>query len=512
MLFLLGCMDWSILDLKDHDTGVPADTGELAEVVPAVEDTGGGSTADTADTGGSEDTAPPIDTGPEPVPCADELLSGRDDDGNGEVDDLYAAEAAAELYSSEGRHLGYRLEDLGDQDGDGLTDLGVSGIYAMNGSESRDSGRVFVVPGGTCGERDVDELPTLHGEHDEGASVALTSLGDVDGDGWDDLAVGAPTHTWHNTSVLPRVYVVHGPVQSDAQLADVAEATLVSESSTYGFGAALSTTDVTDDGTADLLVGARGYPDWSGSVLVYEGPVSGSLVTADATARLAGDGYAAVTCVVGDMDGDGRDEVGVGEYGHADGKGALTLVTGPLSGTVDLTSEALRVVGDQADDRLGAACQGLDWNGDGHADLVGMASGAGETRIWLSDGSLPSSLTLSADVHIGSTTSHGSSVYSTMRALDDLDGDGDAELIVGDGGYNGMQGRAVLLYGGLADGTYDLDTVSDTVLEGADADSRFGFSFALGHVDSDGVLDLFVSAPGENEGDKSRVYGFVTGF
>ncbi|MCP4810076.1 MAG: VCBS repeat-containing protein, partial [Proteobacteria bacterium] len=306
----------------------------------------------------------------------------------------------------------------------GLTDLGVSGIYAMNGSESRDGGRAFVVSGGTCGERDVDETPTLSGASDEGASVALTGLGDVDGDGWDDLAVGAPTHTWHNTSVLPRVYVVHGPFTADASLGDVAEATLWADSSSTGFGGSISSTDVTGDGTADLLVGARGYPDWSGSVFLYEGPVTGELSTGDAHARLAGDGYTSMTCVVGDVDGDGQDEFAAGEYGYSDERGALTLLTGPLEGEIDLTGQAARAVGAAAGDRMGAACDGLDWNGDGYADLVGMSAGVGETRIWLSEGSLPASLELEADLLVGPTTDHEGSVYGTLKALGDLDRDG----------------------------------------------------------------------------------------
>ena len=102
--------------------------------------------------------------------------------------------AQAPLYdlfsTTAGDALGSSVVGLGDVDGDGFGDLAV-GVKHATGTQA-DSGVVHIYSG-----RDGTQIRVIDGERTgDWFGHSLATLGDVDGDGRGDLSVGAPKHEW----------------------------------------------------------------------------------------------------------------------------------------------------------------------------------------------------------------------------------------------------------------------------------------------------------------------------
>lgn len=384
-----------------------------------------------------------------------------------------------------------------DLDADCLPDLAM-------GSPAASEGRVWIVSdAATITERAPVDDVAMTGLRGRFVGWLAHGVGDADGDGVNDLAVGRGESLDERGAGEGAAYLVDGEALPAAS--SLLDARAEIEEQTLGdmvrFGVL---SDLDGDGLADLTVGARSDDDgtweWTGpgSAAIYlEGGPTGTRSSVDADAVLYGTWFElglGASLAAADLDGDGYADLLIGAPEWEEGVGVVAIVSGNPRGTWDhqVSSEASTLVygGEGAlslgDDPL---CAPGDLDGDGGPDLA--LSSAASGSVWLWSG-VPSGTTSTdaADVRIdGDAGSFGAALAVTT----DHDRDGAAELVVGDprSGDVGAVHLFALPLGGAP--TLSPADAAGTAL-GETAGDGFGSALAvLGDV-------LAVGAPGVDEG------------
>ncbi|GDX80268.1 hypothetical protein LBMAG42_20790 [Deltaproteobacteria bacterium] len=256
--------------------------------------------------------------------------------------------------------FGQSLANAGDFNGDGLDDLvsGATSSAGVNGNEPC-CGAVGLILGGDPADFWVD--PIIMGDEEYsyfGEEVAGGA--DIDGDGLDDLAIGAPGGSG-------AAYVFLGGFTGTLHPADAA--VKFTGSGGYSLGSSLALFDDTDgDGFAELLLCDVTYTKAS----YYLSPLSGAAST---TLADAGYGFGYAVGNAGDVDGDGRDDVlvtdpyAIGGDGKSDG--AAYVFFAPLApGSLTPTDAGGTLIGPNGGDQAGQAAGGVgDLDGDGFGDF-----------------------------------------------------------------------------------------------------------------------------------------------
>ena len=312
---------------------------------------------------------------------------------------------------------------------------------------------------------------------------AAAGIGDIDGDGFDDIAAGAVGGT---TSTPGRVKVWTGSTTGPDPLV-TADPTPASATWQYGRSVA-GNGDLNNDGYDDLVVGGD-HRAW-----VHYGAATG---LGGANDRLddpfgSASSFGYSVAIAGDLDGDGVDDLVVGDPGWSGSQGAAHRFGGTAAGVSNTASESL--VGDSAGEWFGVAVAGAgDVNGDGFGDLVvGAHAWNGIVgRVYLFVGAA-SGLSSTAD-----TTLSGIDPLDNFgRAVDgagDVNMDGYDDVVIGVFNGAGAYGSVVVHHGS----STGLDPTATTTVVGPAYGSKFGQSVAaLGDVDGDGYPDVAMGGHG----------------
>jgi hypothetical protein len=363
------------------------------------------------------------------------------------------------------------------------------------------------------GENDDDAL----GWSDGGTCIA--SVGDVNGDGYADLVVGAPYHDAEGVN-KGKVYVYRGSPSGPSVIPGFT-ATGHTDWDQLGHGVA-GVGDVNGDGYADILVGAPGVDaggNAKGQAYLYPGG-SGGLSSSLAFTITGQADYDALGLSVGgagDVNGDGYADVLVGApLARVGGvsRGQAYLYMGDGGGLS--SSPTFTATGRADGDQLGAPVTNAgDVNGDGYADILIGASGVdaggsdrGQAYLHLggSAGLSPSpafTITGQADYD---------GLGFSVGGAGDVDGDGYADVLIGapgvDAGGSG-RGQAYLYLGGSS----GLSSSPAFTITGQSDDDNLGISVAgAGDVNGDGYADILIDAPGAPGGTyKGQVYLYLGG-
>jgi hypothetical protein len=395
--------------------------------------------------------------------------------------------------------FGYSSSSAGDVNGDGYDDV-IIGAYLYDNGET-DEGQALVYYGGPFGPAIASDWTAESDQAGAWFGRSVSSAGDVNGDGYDDVIVGAPTYDRGETNEGV-AFVYCG---SDTGLSTTPDWIADCNQAGAYFGAAVSSAgDVNDDGYDDVIVGAYAYDGGEtdeGRAFVYHGSASGLSNTAVWAAQInqSDAEFGRSVSSAGDVNGDGYDDVIVGAFAYESGEaneGAAFVYHGSasgLSGTADWTAQS-----DQADAFFGCSVSGAgDVNGDGYGDVVVGAYlyDNGETNEGCAFGyeGSASGLSTMAD-WIGESDQVGSRFGWSVSGAGDLNGDTYGDVIVGAYEYtNGEsdEGR-VFVYRGAPTG---LSGVADWTAESDQAGAYFGRSVAgAGDVNGDGAPDIIVGA------------------
>ena len=474
---------------------------------------------------------------------------------------------------------GFSVSSAGDVNGDGYDDL----IIGANRADIT-AGETYVVYGagsaaGTEGVLDLSALDGTNGftlagiELVDFSGISVSSAGDVNGDGYDDLIIGASGGDPGGYSRAGETYVVYGGAHAPGADGVLALSALdgtngftlngidVNDRSGYSVSSA---GDVNGDGYDDLIIGARGADPGgdlgSGETYVVYGGAPGTDGVLDLSMLDGSNGFilngidaddssGISVSSAGDVNGDGYDDLIIGARGADSRTGETYVVYGGArmpgtDGVLDLSmldgTNGFILNGIDEEDYSGRAVSSAgDVNGDGYDDLIIGANRVDRTDP---DGTLLNNVgeiyvvyggATGTDLRLNRSTLDGTNGF-TLTGIDagdysgysvssagDVNGDGYDDLIIGanraDPGRDSNAGETYVVYGGApgAGGVLHLSMLDGTngfILTGVDANDESGSSVSsAGDVNGDGFDDLIIGAIRADPGETYLVYGGETG-
>jgi len=449
-----------------------------------------------------------------------------------------------------GDSYGVSIANLGDLDGDGVTDIAVGAFYRDIGGDKR--GSLFInflnIDGSVKSTAEINGLtpngPTLN--NDDRYGVSIENIGDLNKDGVIDIAVG----TWfadingENTgNVFIHFLNTNGSVKSTTKINDLTENGPILEPYDQYSTSIANMGDLNGDGVTDIAVGSFGDDlaglD-SGAIFIHflrtDGSVRSTVEINDFTPNGANLGpkyfYGRSLANIGDLNGDGVTDIAVAaHHGSPTGleDGAIyihflapdTLIkstvevndntsNGPSLGNADHYGVSVASLGDLDKDGVPDIVAGAYWN-----DTGGEDRGIVYINFLNSDGSVKSSKEIS-EFTINGPDLHDKDQYGVaVASIGDLDGDGVVDLAVGAHATDGVGQNSGAFFihflntDGSIKSTVKIDHTTKNGPTGLANLDSYGRAIAgLGDLNLDGVRDIAVSAYYTDIGgqDKGVVY------
>jgi hypothetical protein len=437
-------------------------------------------------------------------------------------------------------YFGFSVASAGDVNGDGYSDV-IIGAYNYNPG-SAPEGKAYVFHGSAWGLSATPDWQTAP-INNNGARLgwAVGTAGDVNGDGYADVIIGAPGYgTAANQT--GRVYVYHGSASGLSTTADWMLDPGSPDQSNAQWGWAVSTAgDVNGDGYSDVLIGAP-YYDFvamsladSGAVVMYYGSATGLTPPANGADWFglytqAGAAYGYSVSTAGDVNNDSYADILIG-IPYADNTmpaatdaGAVLAYYGSSLGLSAWTNPSWGATADQSNAHTGwAVASAGDVNGDGYSDVIVGAPdydtglGSDEGRAYVFHGSA-SGLAASANWYADPADQADARLGNAVSSAGDVNGDGFSDVLIGarladNAGYTDS-GQAYVYYGsanGLKGTGSGYSQIQPDWQAGCDgeANAQYGFSVAsAGDINGDGYSDVLTGSPLWNgEGtDQGAVY------
>lgn len=464
-----------------------------------------------------------------------------------------------------GDYSGASVSLAGDINGDGMDDLIIGAPYAATVANL--AGKSYLVFGSSTGLPNPLNLSTLNGTNGiviNGAGAydlsgsSVSAAGDINGDGIDDLIIGAPSAS-EGVDYAGASYVIFGddeglPNPLNLSAIDGSNGFVIVGVESYDeSGASVSAAgDINGDGIDDLIIGApyASYGDGAGYVVfgsdeAWSSPVNLSGLNGTNGFLISsvgeGDSLGKSVGAAGDINGDGVDDLAIGAIfagTEGDYNGASYVVFGSgdaWASSVSLSaldgSNGVVINGVSADDEAGASVSFAgDVNADGIDDLVigapqadpnGTGSGAsyvvfGSDQTWTSPVNL-SGLNGSNGFALNGVAA-GDNSGTSVQTAGDFNVDGFVDVIIGAplADPNGSDsGSSYMVFGSdqAWPASVDLSSLNGSngfVINGVSTGDNSGGSVStVGDINSDGLGDLVVGArladPNGNESGTSYV-------